>query len=529
MLSKCCIFSLFGYFLFVKALSASQISRRSDFPILKGKFLDEQFTWEERNLNSDKLERTVSYEAAGNLDSPTFVRRNDHKMLNSFGIDIFRMIKLTFLPIGFPNSVPQEYFQFQIWNLIQDLCSYLRGIMSTHAVLEGMGVGRSDISTVQATVQWILRDGASMLGGLLFTSFSSANFGQNVKSWRYFADLINNVGITLDMLAPLYKPHFLSIVCAASVCKALCGVAAGASGAAISEHWGKKNGNIADVLAKNGAQHTALSLFGLAVSVKFARYANASRHRIWFLYALLTAIHMGSNYKAMRVLALTSLNEIRLHMLIKQFLSHSLTIDLLSYTSSRQEKSEQELSLAVKEAVMRTNESHLYSPKAIADKEPILTPIIPLSNKFRHLMTSIRTALDVSYRKRYSESPRMRMMSFGKDEIKLWRPLSEAVQRYNSSFVRQTLMSYDGDSYVIFPDATRQRFFISYHRESTSMDHVKAVFETYLMIGLGLQGRTMTLLVLVNSLFPVFCEVLQTTGWDLSRIQLEPLGASVYS
>jgi len=68
-----------------------------------------------------------------------------------------------------------------------------------------------------------------MLGGLLFTSISSDSFGQNVKSWRLFADLINNVGITLDMLAPLCGVHFLAVVCTASLCKALCGVAAGAT------------------------------------------------------------------------------------------------------------------------------------------------------------------------------------------------------------------------------------------------------------------------------------------------------------
>ena len=107
---------------------------------------------------------------------------------------------------------------------------YFPSLLSTKAILEGFGVGRNDVTAVQASVQWILRDGASMLGGLLFTSFSSANFGQNIKSWRLFADLINNVGITLDMLAPIFRNHFLILVCIGSVCKALCGIAAGATG-----------------------------------------------------------------------------------------------------------------------------------------------------------------------------------------------------------------------------------------------------------------------------------------------------------
>ncbi len=42
-----------------------------------------------------------------------------------------------------------------------------------------------------------------MLGGLLFGSACGGLFDADVKSWRLFADLINNVGLTLDMLAPL--------------------------------------------------------------------------------------------------------------------------------------------------------------------------------------------------------------------------------------------------------------------------------------------------------------------------------------
>jgi Vitamin B6 photo-protection and homoeostasis len=84
---------------------------------------------------------------------------------------------------------------------------------------------------------------------------------------------------------------------------------------------GYKNGNIADVLSKNGAQHTAVSLFGLAISVKFAQFANASSLRIWFLYSLLTCIHMISNYHLMKILSLRSLNKIRLNLLINKFIN----------------------------------------------------------------------------------------------------------------------------------------------------------------------------------------------------------------
>jgi hypothetical protein len=162
---------------------------------------------------------------------------------------LWTLLRRTFLPIGFPSSVPKEYLNFQAWNVLQDLCTYLRSILATRAVLEGMGVGREGVTPLAATLQWMLRDGASMVGGLVFTSLSSADFGTNVKRWRLFADGIVNVAITLEMFAPLCGPLFLHAICLASVCKALCGVSAGAANAAITEHWAIRN-NIADVLAK---------------------------------------------------------------------------------------------------------------------------------------------------------------------------------------------------------------------------------------------------------------------------------------
>ncbi|CAN0349865.1 unnamed protein product, partial [Hapterophycus canaliculatus] len=65
--------------------------------------------------------------------------------------------------------------------ILQDLSSHLRGVLATQAVLEGMGVGRAGSTPLAATLQWMARDGASMVGGLLFTSAASANFGVNIK------------------------------------------------------------------------------------------------------------------------------------------------------------------------------------------------------------------------------------------------------------------------------------------------------------------------------------------------------------
>ncbi|EKU19955.1 hypothetical protein NGA_2040500, partial [Nannochloropsis gaditana CCMP526] len=96
------------------------------------------------------------------------------------------------------------------------------------------------------------------------------------------------------------------------------GIAAGASNGNIVEHMARTN-NLAEVLAKGGAQHTAVSLFGLGFGMWFARVANQSPRRVWTAYTLLTVIHLTANYAAMRVLAFTSINRRRLNVLLTAF------------------------------------------------------------------------------------------------------------------------------------------------------------------------------------------------------------------
>mmetsp|Transcript_29202 Transcript_29202/g.93835 ORF Transcript_29202/g.93835 Transcript_29202/m.93835 type:complete len:477 (-) Transcript_29202:141-1571(-) len=230
-----------------------------------------------------------------------------------------RIMYATFLPSGYPASLPDEYTKYQAFNLLQDLSSNLRGILSTQKILEGMGVGKAGVTSLAATMQWMARDGSSMLGGLLFTAFASSSFGIDIKRWRLFADLINDVALLLDMLAPAYPDLFLPIICLSSVFKAMCGVAAGACNTAIVQHWAAR-GNIADVGAKTGAQHTFVSVLALPMGFLFAQAANSSLQSLWTSFVVLTSIHVWACYSMMRTLALRILTRSQLDRILPSLL-----------------------------------------------------------------------------------------------------------------------------------------------------------------------------------------------------------------
>lgn len=47
----------------------------------------------------------------------------------------------------------------------------------------------------------VFRDGVGMTCSLAFSSLASTSFDNNIKEWRLFADVINDVGLTLGPLA----------------------------------------------------------------------------------------------------------------------------------------------------------------------------------------------------------------------------------------------------------------------------------------------------------------------------------------
>ncbi|RHZ14624.1 hypothetical protein DYB31_011910, partial [Aphanomyces astaci] len=102
-----------------------------------------------------------------------------------------------FLPFGYPDSVSHEYLTFQLWDTCQAMCSYLRGVLATQSVLESVGVGKDSVTPLAAALQWVMRDGSGMLGGLFFAYVVGPKFDANVKFWRLYADVINDFGLTL--------------------------------------------------------------------------------------------------------------------------------------------------------------------------------------------------------------------------------------------------------------------------------------------------------------------------------------------
>ena len=224
------------------------------------------------------------------------------------------------------------YLKYILYDNIQDLSTSLRSVLATQRILEGVGVGRAGATALSATLNFIIRDGCGMVASLLFTSYAARGFRRNVKRWKFFADIMVDVGITLEILAPcvLTNPTlqgwFLPLLCMGNICKALCGVAAGACGGAIQMHWAVKvmgtEDGISEVAAKGGAQRTVMGGVGLILSALVAKRLGSSDVQTFIgLYCLLTILHLATNHRALQLVSLDWLNDWRLRLIVQEFLA----------------------------------------------------------------------------------------------------------------------------------------------------------------------------------------------------------------
>lgn len=79
------------------------------------------------------------------------------------------------------------------------------GTLATEAILKGVGVGDQTATPLAATVTWLLKDGAGMVGRIMFAWLKGTELDCFSKKWRLVADILNDIAIFTDLLAPHFK------------------------------------------------------------------------------------------------------------------------------------------------------------------------------------------------------------------------------------------------------------------------------------------------------------------------------------
>ncbi|XP_028670774.1 RUS1 family protein C16orf58 homolog [Erpetoichthys calabaricus] len=263
-------------------------------------------------------ERYGSWESWQYMEKAGLVqrKRNDEKRRSWSFIDAFTSV---FLPQGYPESVSEDYLSYQLWDTVQAFASSITGTLATQATLRGVGVGNKEATITGATITWILRDGTGMLGRILFAWKKGTKLDCDAKKWRLFADVLNDIAIFMEIVAPAFPACFTLIVCTAGIFKSLVGVAGGATRAALTVHQARRD-NMADVSAKDGSQETLVNLAGLLISLLIIPLVADNIILTFVLYFFFTGLHLFSNYKAVCSVVMETLNQARLSILTYHYL-----------------------------------------------------------------------------------------------------------------------------------------------------------------------------------------------------------------
>jgi len=180
-----------------------------------------------------------------------------------------------------------------------------------------------------------------MVGGLLYSYYASSYFDSHMKEFRLLADIMNDIGLTLDMLSPqIQKSYRLYVSIAATLCKVVCGISAGATKGGITQHFAKHN--IADLNAKEGTQETLVSLIGMLLGILLARslqnmeqqcqilsgtiYSHSALLATWLIFIVLTYIHIWANYIGVKILKLRIMNRERAEVALENVIQSGIQI-----------------------------------------------------------------------------------------------------------------------------------------------------------------------------------------------------------
>ncbi|CAI7992683.1 RUS family member 1 [Geodia barretti] len=315
-----------------------------------------------------------------------------------------KFVKEVFLPQGYPDTVSSDYLHYQLWDTLQAFCSSITTMLATLAVLKGVGVGDDTATPLAATITWMFRDGAGMISKILFAWMKGVDLDCNAKRWRLVADVLNDVGRFLELVAPSLPHLFLPLVCLASVSTAIVGTAGMATRAALVQHQARRN-NMADVAAKDNSQETVVNLLGLLVNLWVSSLVAESQFLVWALFTVFTVLHLWANYMAVSVVCMETFNQNRLHIMMEHYLSTGVVLDpatvntrepiiarstrILSYRLGANASSVVTSSAEFRAAVARDRDGHKHILKYLPSQRIVLVALNVASSTVDQLQAAL--------------------------------------------------------------------------------------------------------------------------------------------
>jgi Vitamin B6 photo-protection and homoeostasis len=266
----------------------------------------------------------VAYEVSG-ASRRNYSRSEDTGEMNVSRVNaresrgrLFEEVRLFFLPEGFPDSVGHSYAAYTCWRFLQNVISSMTAVLSTQALLSAVGIGPGASQSVAAATSWVLKDGFGSVGKLI-TARMGVAFDSESKMYRLSSDILFDLGISLELVTPLFPQQFLLLAAMGNFVKSVSMTIGMACRNSVLATFVLRE-NLGDISAKNDAQNTIANLLGLGAGIGVARVLPEKTSLRLATFWALTSVYSLINYQSMKSVTLRTLNRQRAGIAIDEFI-----------------------------------------------------------------------------------------------------------------------------------------------------------------------------------------------------------------
>mmetsp|Transcript_11565 Transcript_11565/g.35355 ORF Transcript_11565/g.35355 Transcript_11565/m.35355 type:complete len:571 (-) Transcript_11565:1239-2951(-) len=264
---------------------------------------------------SEKREGGLFVDYMEEDEDVTAVVREDARPADEKFIDFIYRV---YLPDGFPSSVTNDYLKFTQWRILQNIASSVMAVISTEALLFGLGIGKKG-SAVAAATSWVLKDGLGYIGKVLYGYLAGKQFDSDPKSWRVASDAVEDLGGVLELLTPLSPSNFLLLASIANMMKGVSGMTGTATRHAIYKSLALRD-NQGDIATKGESQGVTCKMLGLGMGIAISSAIGQNYPVLLGAYASFAVIHLLGNWQSMKCVQFSTLNRQRGSIVINAFL-----------------------------------------------------------------------------------------------------------------------------------------------------------------------------------------------------------------
>ncbi|RHY30081.1 hypothetical protein DYB32_004641 [Aphanomyces invadans] len=222
-----------------------------------------------------------------------------------------------FLPRDHTTSTSPDYLPYVRYQFIASVAGSTCGVLSMQSLLFAIGL-QSGAIPMAAALNWVIKDGLGQFGGVLFASLVNHRFDADPKRWRMVSAFAMDAATLVEILTPLCPAYFLPMAATANVAKNISWLSSSATRAGFHYSFAQKE-NLADITAKAGSQSIASSIVGTALGIAISPIVGSATANVAAAFGVLSAIHLVSIYKSLSIVALHTLNQQRLHLVIDHY------------------------------------------------------------------------------------------------------------------------------------------------------------------------------------------------------------------